>query len=341
MTIKEQVRQLWKLSFTDSDEFVELYFRMRYTDERNSYVETDGRVIAALQRIPYPMTYEGGLVPTSYISGACTHPDCRNQGAMRRLLAEAHRKMYKEGVMLSTLIPAEEWLKDYYARSGYARCFQQGRKLLTETPPPVNNSDVPLMFKEIDLTEGLPEDVFLFFNSCQNRAACRILHSAEDLQVVLADLQLSKGKLWGAYRGGDNIEGVCFCLQENGRLSVKELLCENHNAEQEMIAFLFQHEAVGEMEVLCPAAENMFDLGMARVIHAQAMLTLFARSHTNLFIQVVGDEAIPENNGFYNLEDGSCRVGYHPDKCYRLVSIEELPHLLFEGQHPYMSLMLN
>ena len=56
MSIKEQVRQLWKQCFSDSDEFIELYFRMRYTDELNSYIESDGKVVAALQRLPYPMT---------------------------------------------------------------------------------------------------------------------------------------------------------------------------------------------------------------------------------------------------------------------------------------------
>ena len=166
------------------------------------------------------------------------------------------------------------------------------------------------------------------------------LHSAEDLQVVLSDLQLSGGKLLAAY-GEEKLKGLCFCLHENGRLSVKELLGEDTLVEQQMLSSLFQYEAVSEIEALAPSAECNSDLGMARVIHVYSMLTLFARSHTNLYIQVVGDEAIPENNGFYNLENGSCTCLYRPDKCYQLVSIEELPSLLFEGKHPYMNLMLN
>ena len=52
MTIKEQVKVLWKQCFHDSDEFIDFYFQRRYTDDLNSYAEADGRVIAALQRIP-------------------------------------------------------------------------------------------------------------------------------------------------------------------------------------------------------------------------------------------------------------------------------------------------
>lgn len=44
---------------------MDLYFRMRYTEQINSAVVEDGKVIAALQRIPYPMTFAGDVVPTA------------------------------------------------------------------------------------------------------------------------------------------------------------------------------------------------------------------------------------------------------------------------------------
>ncbi len=34
---------------------------------------------------------------------------------MKRLLKETHRCMYEDGVLLASLIPAEEWLFGYYA----------------------------------------------------------------------------------------------------------------------------------------------------------------------------------------------------------------------------------
>lgn len=35
MMIKEQVKALWKICFDDSEEFVEMYFRLRYKTEVN------------------------------------------------------------------------------------------------------------------------------------------------------------------------------------------------------------------------------------------------------------------------------------------------------------------
>ena len=123
MATKDEVKALWKLCFDDSDEFTDLYFSMRYKDEINMAIREGGKIISALQMIPYPMTFCGEVISTSYISGACTHPGYRAHGAMRQLLKETHRRMYEEGVLLSSLIPAEEWLFGYYGKSGYTPAF--------------------------------------------------------------------------------------------------------------------------------------------------------------------------------------------------------------------------
>ena len=38
MMIKEQVKALWKICFDDSEEFVEMYFRLRYKTEVNATI---------------------------------------------------------------------------------------------------------------------------------------------------------------------------------------------------------------------------------------------------------------------------------------------------------------
>ena len=163
MSVKEQVRRLWATCFHDSEAFMDLYFGCRYTDSLNEYMESDGQVIAALQRIPYRLTYEGMNVPVAYISGACTHPVYRERGVMRKLLAQAHQSMFREGMLFSTLIPAEDWLKGYYARSGYTLCFQRRKKLLTASCLPVENFPNRWKLVEIPLETALCGGCFPFF----------------------------------------------------------------------------------------------------------------------------------------------------------------------------------
>ena len=88
MTTKEKVKALWQLCFDDNEEFVEMYFRLRYKNEINVAIESGDEIVSALQMIPYPMTFCGDTVQTSYISGACTHPDFRGNGVMRELLSQ-------------------------------------------------------------------------------------------------------------------------------------------------------------------------------------------------------------------------------------------------------------
>ena len=118
--MREKVKKLWKLCFNDNDEFVDMYFNLRYNSEVNVAIESGDEVIAALQMLPYPITFHGNSVPTAYISGACTHPDYRSRGVMRELLSQAFGRMYRNNITFTTLIPAEPWLFGYYARVGYA-----------------------------------------------------------------------------------------------------------------------------------------------------------------------------------------------------------------------------
>ena len=129
--IREKVKNLWKLCFNDSEEFTELYFRLRYNNDINIAIQSGEEVIAALQMLPYPMTFEGEDIHTAYISGACTHPDYRNRGVMHELLSQAFARMLHNNVALSTLIPAEPWLFDYYGRSGYAPVFAMPKRPLS------------------------------------------------------------------------------------------------------------------------------------------------------------------------------------------------------------------
>ncbi|KAA6326525.1 hypothetical protein EZS27_024375, partial [termite gut metagenome] len=75
MNVKKQVKELWKLCFNEEEAFVDMYFDLRYNSDRNMYIRRDDRIISSLDMIPYPMTFCGTNIRTSYISGACTHPD--------------------------------------------------------------------------------------------------------------------------------------------------------------------------------------------------------------------------------------------------------------------------
>lgn len=328
---------MWKLCFDDSEAFTDLYFSMRYKDEINRVVRREGKVVSALQAIPYPMTFCGGVVPVSYISGACTHPGFREHGAMRRLLQDTHRRMYDDGVLLGALIPAEEWLFGYYARSGYAPCFGYAAEVVEASS--LRPCAVCRVGEETEVTTGL----YGYFDARMRERGCCILHLLDDFRIILADLRLGGGK-WLVVRREGAVAGMAFCVAGGGKLRVKELLADDGQAADALLWEAARLYGVPAMEVLRPSSSQATEcLGMARAINIEGLLSLFALKYPERewCFGLEGDDALPQNNGYYTVSRGACLRGRLPGREYPVYTIGGFTRMLLEPEHPYMSLMLD
>lgn len=339
MTTKEQVKVLWKQCFEDSESFVDLYFKKRYNDEINAVIERDGGTVSALQMIPYTMSFCGKIIPLSYISGACTHPVYRRQGVMGELLAKTHREMYLGGSWLSFLIPANDGLFDYYAKWGYESVFNYSLQI--RQADDLLASPLYSIVDETDEHDFMAEHYRYFSNRIKNRSCC-VLHSREDLEVVLEDLRLVNGKLLIARRCG-LIHGMAFCVKDENRVLIKEMFADNNVVKDSLMkeaSLIFQTDEVACMQL---PLLNPKCLGMARVLQVEKMLTLFASKYPSVEwkLQVEGDEAISENNDFFVVSKGKCVRGRLKNHVYHLCTMNQLTRLLFARETPYMSLMID
>ena len=228
MMIKEQVKALWKICFDDSEEFVEMYFRLRYKTEVNVAIQSGDEVISALQMLPYPMTFGGETVQTSYISGACTHPDFRSKGVMRELLSQSFARMLRNGVHFSTLIPAEPWLFDYYARMGYASVFKYSTKEI------VLPEFIPSKEIAVSVVSEFQEEVYSYLNKKLSERVCFIQHTSEDFQVIMTDLAISGGYLFVA-RQENEIKGVTIIYKGDKHIIINELCAEDKDVEYSLL----------------------------------------------------------------------------------------------------------
>lgn len=166
--IKKETRQLWKTVFNDSEEFMNLYFERIYKSEYNITCQIEGRVVAALQTLPYTLLYHGHEVKTAYISGVSVEPAYRKQDVGNGLMHQTHFDIFHKGVVFASLIPAEEWLYDWYSKCGYAQ-------EITCMPP-------------IEDIKGM---TFAQYDSWQRQKDCILLHSEEQWQVVQEDIRIS------------------------------------------------------------------------------------------------------------------------------------------------------
>lgn len=337
---KEKIKALWKLCFDDSEEFTELYFNLRYDPRINVAMQSGEDVIAAMQLLPYPMTFGGTEIGTAYISGACTHPDYRRRGVMRQLLGEAFARMQHDGVALATLIPANAHLFDYYARSGFSPVFRCRRVPFHATIPDKTDET----FRQLDPSDKreAAEAYACLDRKLHERPYC-VQHTAKDFDVILADLKLGEGKI---YTLGSPIDTLAITYPKgNGQWIVGETVAGSPETETVLLQHVCQALDVETIEQLLPPSENDCGepLGMARVIDAQSMLQRYARLYpeTEWSIQLT-DEQLSNNNGFYYLSKGHCmKSAKRLPGSHLALSIGMLTEKIFAESKPWMSLMLN
>ena len=338
MIIKEQVKALWKLCFEDSEEFVEMYFKLRYKNEVNVAIQSGDEVISALQMLPYPMTFCGEMVQTSYISGACTHPDFRSKGVMRELLSQSFARMLRNGIQFSTLIPAEPWLFDYYKRMGYATVFQYSVKEMT-LPEFIPSKEIA-----VNVVSKPQDEVYSYLNKKLSERPCCIQHSAEDFQVIMADLPISGGNLFVAKQANE-IWGIAIIYKRENCIIINELLAEDKDTEYSLLFAIKQYTGCNHIIQLLPPDKELpqHSLGMARIINAKEVLQIYASASPEDDMQLeVSDKQLSVNNGYYYLSDEKCR--YSAERlpgAHIQTNISELTEKILKKLNPYMSLMLN
>ena len=166
--IKKETKQLWKTVFNDSEEFMDMYFERVFKSEYNTTCQIEGRVVAALQTLPYTLLYHGHEVKTAYISGVSVEPAHRKQDVGNSLMHQMHFDIFHKGVVFASLIPAEKWLYDWYGKCGYAQ-------EITCTPP-------------IDDVKGMP---FAQSDRWQRQKDCILLHTEEQWQTVQEDIRIA------------------------------------------------------------------------------------------------------------------------------------------------------
>lgn len=348
--MKEEVKELWKLCFNDSDEFIEMYFRLRYNNETTMTIQSGNKVVSSLQMPYYPMTFEGTEIQTAYISGACTHPDFRGKGVMSQLLAESFSRMVQKNIPLSILIPANPGLYDYYAKTGYATAFFRTRIEENIANIPANKGN--LQFKHIT---SFDKSVFDYCaEKAYNRPNC-VQHTTEDFEAIMEDLRISGGAaIYCTQASMRNItvkdsvaapcRGVVFAYPEDSHLLITECFADNEMIMNSLIREAANH--CGRSRIVRFELPNHSDkeepFGMARIINARAILLFYAAAHPGKKLSIkLTDEQLSFNNGFYYIDKGLCTFSKSPQENEHLeLTVRELGELIFDEARLYMSLML-
>lgn len=280
---KQQIIDLWQLSFHDTEEFVSLYFDRVYKEENTLVIEKNGQVVSALQILPYTMTYYGTEISVAYISGACTLPSMRGKGLMKELLQNAFEEMKYRSVAISALIPGEPWLFDYYRKAGYTEAFDCSELTYTRPETPVYAPEITVMPPKVPSMAKLYD----YFDSKMRERNCCMLHTKDEFVTILRDLELDGGEMLTALDEDENPIGMVFVLppdktlpEADRKVYIKEMFYKD-----DRVASLLLQEATLQNNVstaiykMPPVIPETRPLGMARVIDTDRLVGHWLSTH--------------------------------------------------------------
>lgn len=291
--------EIWRTTFGDSDDFIALYSRTTF-DPRRTHLLTaldQSRAFSHVQYLPYLMRYSDQWWRAGYISGAATESDQRGKGLVQHLMRASHQQMWREGCLCAFLIPAEEWLYQFYRKMGYATLY--GKRIT----PTLQGAP-----KELSAAEAWQH--YLHWQATFAMCHPTVTHSYLQWRTLLASLALEGG-------GIGTIEGTTYYYYKDAEGKTQSVLAIPP-AEEAVDATFDETAPFGMLrplriaQLLTWAAELgllKFDLLASHALYHDEQRIVFD----------LLDEQIPVNSGRYCFLCQRCQLLFAPRPSDRLV----------------------
>lgn len=319
-------RPLWEQIFTeDSNEFLDYYYRNKTKNNEIYVIETDGVIRSMLQLNPYVLNIEDQEKESRYIVAVATEILHRGKGYMTELLKKSVRDMYTQKIPFTFLMPASE--KIYYPHH-----FRY-----------VYDADV---WKASGVKKHLKIRDLLYKNV--NEEVIFRMAEAEDCKRAAQFASRILKERYQVYTKRDWLyyENV---LREQKSMNGGILLAEKEGEIQGMLLFEEEDELTVREPLFAEGCEHVFESGglvlkkeetrpmiMARVVHAEELLSCMKCSEETGFEFILVDPVIRENNKLFFVKGNSERVvvrtkpwvrGKYED--VQKISIDALTSVLF------------
>ena len=362
MSKRDDIKRIWQESFSDSREYVRMYFEKVYRDEEALLLQdADGVAVSSLLLQKYTMAFHDATPAVSYIAGAATRRNQRGKGYMSQLMRQALAESASRGDMLCALIPANEPLYYFYRRYGFTTVFYTKEQRFTAFHPFSVKGDYH------HVTDVDSQRVWEAFDRFQHERDCYILHSERDFRNILADLKCSGGDFVVMAQNVTDEEGIekeeivsmAWAEMRDDLLLVMDLMGVSADART---AALRQLRGLhGDTPVLLygrptdAMGGRLMPRGMCRVVDAGKALAIIAAACPDFHCSVrISDSILPDvNSHTFVVEKGECRIADGEDvKLDFDVTVDVFTDILFSAPatgeiirfpsvRPMISLMLD
>ena len=257
-------RELWKLAFGDSGDYVDNFYHNYYRPDRVVVLEEDGLVQAMTAWFDTTFVLpDGQRHKVGYLYAVATHPDVRGRGFAGMLLKYADDYLKNEhGCVGVTTVPAQPSLHKFFGRHAFRECFIHNQQTVAATKA----KELP----DFELEPLTPEE----YGRLRERLLAGTAHIAfpqDGLEYQAGCSRISGGGFYAA-RTGEATVILCAEGLGNGELMLKEALGEAA-AREKVLCGLHRllpgfkgvyrcpgaGTAFGMLKWLCPELEQSWD----------------------------------------------------------------------------------
>lgn len=243
--LKFAMESLWKETFRDSSQYVNLVFDNYFNPDLLEYHSQGEEIVASLLGVPYEFQNgEGQKLKGLYLCGLSTKREFRRKGIMGTLLERINAKAGEKGFDFTFLIPSNEGMRRYYSDRGYQDSFYKIREYY------VYDHDfalsLQLKLKEIsEVDMDLLLDFLCDYQSLEKgeKNHYSLKHSRKDWEIVIKEAMISKMPIRVALK--DTEIAGCVFLNElkhheapTPSLEIKKIISTDEQTESEILKAL-------------------------------------------------------------------------------------------------------
>lgn len=136
-----QLRKLWKDIFKDTDEYIDIFFKYKFSCDNTFVIYEGEEVVSTIYAEDITFNYKGEKISGVYLCGILTKEDRRGKGYAKELISYAVNHFKDKKIIF--LIPANQSLFSFYKQSGFRPFTYIDKVTVTE------KEDKDIKFKEI------------------------------------------------------------------------------------------------------------------------------------------------------------------------------------------------
>lgn len=315
MSKKDDIRHLWRESFSFSNEYLDLLMNRIYREDYalTATLPGDTRVMSALLMKPYGFLFHGSEMKIYDIAGAVTRRQARGKGLMNGLLRDALLRAKENGAVACTLVPRNAWLYFYFARLGFATVFFSDIQRFTSLHRFAIEPAHDIYHSAHD---SYAKGVYDALRRIELSREGSVVHTERDFHDAIDASAIRAGEQFVAVANEmGEVRAMAFAHKTDSALIVDELIGFDETDKTAALRQLRQDNGEIPFVVYAQASDNhtgkrnLHSRGMLRIVDVGSMLEALAQQNPRWRCTIrVRDSILDNNNHVYTVRNSKVEI---------------------------------